>query len=402
MVNVRSVLQVPHVLPHRKILGNNRFPAALLGVKGEPGEFAGFPLLLWNDGAVKFSLRWFLIFIPIAAYLEHTHAAPALTFFAACLAIIPLAGVMGEATEVLADRAGAAIGGLLNATFGNAAELIIAYVALSKGLHDVVKASLIGSIIGNILLVMGLATLMGGMKHKLLRFNVTAASSGASMLLLSAVGLLVPAMYAAMAKNPESIRSLSTEIAVILLICYLASLIFSLRTHKFLYDGGASGGGHSEGESHGSVKKAVITLLISTLAVAWMSEVLVGVVEEASEAMGLTDVFVGIIVVAVIGNAAEHSSAIMMAMKDKMDVAFGIAVGSSTQIALFVAPVLMLLSLTMEKPMDLVFSPPEVLAVFISVLVVGQTSQDGECHWLEGVQLLSVYLILAFVFFHIR
>lgn len=356
---------------------------------------------------MKFSLRWFLVFIPIAAYLEHTHAAPALTFFAACLAIIPLAGVMGEATEVLADRAGAAIGGLLNATFGNAAELIIAYVALSKGLHDVVKASLIGSIIGNILLVMGLATLMGGMKHKLLRFNVTAASSGASMLLLSAVGLLVPAMYAAMAKNPESIRSLSTEIAIILLVCYLASLIFSLRTHKFLYDGGASGGGHNEGEdqeaeAHGSVKKAVITLLVSTLAVAWMSEVLVGVVEEASEAMGLTDVFVGIIVVAVIGNAAEHSSAIMMAMKDKMDVAFGIAVGSSTQIALFVAPLLMLLSLTMEKPMDLVFSPPEVLAVFISVLVVGQTSQDGECHWLEGVQLLSVYLILAFVFFHIR
>ncbi|MBT9586397.1 calcium/proton exchanger [bacterium] len=352
---------------------------------------------------MKPSLKWLLIFVPVAAYLEHTHAAPALVFFAACLAIIPLAGIMGQATEVLADKAGSAVGGLLNATFGNAAELIISYVALSKGLHEVVKASLIGSIIGNILLVMGAATVLGGMKHKILRFNITAASSGASMLLLSAVGLLVPAMYAHMANNPESIRSLSTEIAVILLCCYLMSLFFTLKTHKYLFDTKGAGDSESD-EAHpgGSVKRAMFTLLLATIVVAWMSEVLVGVVEAASEEMGLTDVFVGIIVVAVIGNAAEHSSAVMMAMKDKMDVAFGIAVGSSTQIALFVAPVLMLSSLFMDKPMDLVFSPPEVMAVFISVLVVGQISQDGECHWLEGVQLLSVYLILAFVFFHIR
>jgi Ca2+:H+ antiporter len=356
---------------------------------------------------VKPSLNWLLVFVPVAAYMEHTHAAPALTFFAACLAIIPLAGIMGHATEILADKAGAAIGGLLNATFGNAAELIIAYVALSKGLHDVVKASLIGSIIGNILLVLGVATVAGGWKREILKFNITAASSGASMLLLSAVGLLVPAMYHSMARNPESIRALSTEIAVVLLFCYAMSLIFTLKTHKHLYDGGHAEAHASDPEEEhdhqpGSVKKAVLTLLSATIAVAWMSEVLVGVVEEASHAMGLTDVFVGVIVVAVIGNAAEHSSAVMMAMKDKMDVAFGIAVGSSTQIALFVAPVLMLVSLTMDKPMDLVFSPPEVLAVLISVLVVGQISQDGECHWLEGVQLLSVYVILAFVFFHIR
>jgi len=354
---------------------------------------------------VKPSLNWLLVFIPIAAYVQHIHASPPLVFFSACLAIVPLAGIMGQATEVLADRAGAAVGGLLNATFGNAAELIIAYVALTKGLHDVVKASLIGSIIGNILLVLGISTVMGGLKIKILRFNITAASSGASMLLLSAVGLLVPAMYAHMSRNPESIRELSTEIAVILLICYTCSLVFSLKTHKYLYDGGAAAESVEEGqggESHGTVKGAVLTLLVATVIVAWMSEVLVGVVEAASEAMGLTDVFVGIIVVAVIGNAAEHSSAVMMAMKDKMDVAFGIAVGSSTQIALFVAPVLVLCSLFMDKQMDLVFSPPEVMAVIISVLVVGQISQDGESHWLEGVQLLSVYMILAFVFFHIR
>lgn len=352
---------------------------------------------------MKPSLKWLLAFIPIAAVLWYQKSPPALVFFASGLAIVPLAGIMGEATEVLADRAGAAVGGLLNATFGNAAELIIAYVALSKGLHDVVKASLIGSIIGNILLVMGVATFLGGMKHKILRFNVTAASSGASMLLLSAVGLMVPAMYAHMAHNPESIRSLSTEIAIVLLVCYMLSLVFSLKTHKYLFDGGAAAdAAEDEAPVHGSVKGAMVTLFVATVAVALMSEILVDVVEAASEAMGLTDVFVGIIVVAVIGNAAEHSSAVMMAMKDKMDVAFGIAVGSSTQIALFVAPVLMLLSLSMPKPMDLVFSPPEVLAVFISVLVAGQISQDGECHWLEGVQLLSVYLILAFVFFHFR
>lgn len=357
---------------------------------------------------MKLSLNWLLIFVPIAAILEHIHAGPAVIFFASCLSIIPLAGIMGHATEILADRAGAAVGGLLNATFGNAAELIIAYVAMSKGLHDVVKASLVGSIIGNILLVLGVSTLAGGLRYKILRFNVTAASSGASMLLLSAVGLLVPAMYAHMAKNPASIRELSTEISVVLLACYLSSLIFSLKTHKYLYDGGAAAEAAEEADlaegegSQGSIKGAMLTLMVSTVVVAWMSEILVGVVEAASESMGLTNVFVGIIVVAVVGNAAEHSSAVMMALKDKMDVAFGIAVGSSIQIALFVAPVLVLCSLGMDKPMDLVFTPPEVMAVIISVLVVGQISQDGESHWLEGVQLLSVYTILAFVFFHIR
>lgn len=352
---------------------------------------------------MKPSLNWLLIFIPIAVIMHHQQASAPLVFFASGLAIIPLAGLMGSATETLADKAGAGIGGLLNATFGNAAELIISFVALSKGLHDVVKASLVGSIIGNILLVLGISTLAGGLKRERLRFNATAAMSGASMLMLAAIGLLVPAMYAEMAHNPEVIRELSTEISVILLICYALSLVFSLKTHKHLYDGGlGEEQSHDEVEAGGSVKGAVATLFGATAIVAWMSEILVGVVEEASHALGLTDVFVGIIVVAIIGNAAEHSSAVMMAMKDKMDVAYGIAVGSSTQIALFVAPVLMLSSLFMQYPMDLVFSPPEVLAVVLSVVIVGQISQDGECHWLEGVQLLSVYAILGFVFYHFR
>jgi Ca2+:H+ antiporter len=353
-----------------------------------------------------FSIKWLLVFVPVAAMMNHLNASAPMVFFAACLAIIPLAALMGDGTEVLADKAGAGVGGLLNATFGNAAELIISYVALSKGLHDVVKASIIGSIIGNILLVLGAATLIGGMKREKLSFNITAASSGSSMLFLSAIGLLIPAMFASTSREPHLIRSLSTEVAIILLIGYVLSLVFTLKTHKHLYTGEPddqeSGDEEGEQEPAGSVKGAVAKLFGATILVAWMSEILVGVVEEAAHAMGLTDVFIGVIVLAVVGNAAEHSTAVMMALKNKMDVAIGIAVGSSTQIALFVAPVLMLSSLFMDKPMDLVFSVPEVVAVVISVMVVGQISQDGECNWLEGVQLLSVYAILGCVFYHYR
>lgn len=353
---------------------------------------------------IRFSLSWLLLFVPVAWGLHSQHYSAPVVFFAACLAIVPLAGLMGEATEVLAEKAGAGVGGILNATFGNAAELIIAYMAMSKGLHDVVKASLIGSIIGNILLVLGASTLIGGLKREKLTFNITAASSGSSMLHLSAIGLLVPAMYASMSTNPDAIRAISTEISVILLAGYFFSLLFTLKTHKHLYDIAGDDDDEEEGEGHegGSVGKAIAKLLGATVLVAFMSEILVSVVEEAATHMGLTKTFIGIIVLAVVGNAAEHSSAVLMALKNKMDVSFGIAVGSSTQVALFVAPVLMLCSLFMDKPMDLVFTLPEVLAVVISVTVVGQISQDGECNWLEGVQLLSVYAILGCVFYHFR
>jgi Ca2+:H+ antiporter len=278
--------------------------------------------------------------------------------------------------------------------------MIIAFMALSKGLHDVVKASLTGSIIGNILLVLGLSILVGGWKRERQRFNAMAASSGSTMLLLAAIGLVVPAAYAAMAGGTDAtVKDLSAEISVVLLLTYVLSLFFSLRTHKHLYD--MTG----EEESHGEIPplvRSAWTLLIATVLVAWMSEILVGVVEETSHALGLTEVFVGVIVVAIIGNAAEHSTAVMMALKDKMDISIGIAVGSSVQIALFVAPLLMLVSLFMERPMDLVFTMPEVLAVILSVWVVSQISQDGETNWLEGAQLLSVYAILGLVFYHIR
>ena len=349
------------------------------------------------------SLSWLLIFVPITLFLSFVvKPSPAIIFISSCLAIVPLAGLMGQATEVLAEKAGAGVGGLLNATFGNAAELIIAYVALSKGLHDVVKASLTGSIIGNILLVLGFAALAGGARHETLRFNITAASSGASMLLLSAIGLMVPAMFAGLTQNHDAVRLLSEEVSVVMLLTYLASLWFSLKTHKHLYVGGPA---EEQAETHaeqGSLPRAVLKLLTATILVAWMSEILVGVVEQASHQMGLSDTFVGVVVVAIIGNAAEHSTAIMMAMKNKMDVAIAIAIGSSTQIALFVAPVLMLSSLFMEKPMDLVFTAPEVASVVISVLVVGQIAQDGETHWLEGIQLLSVYAIICFLFYHLH
>ncbi len=218
-----------------------------------------------KSGGFKFSLKWLLIFVPIAAGLNH-HAAAPVVFFTACLAIIPLASLMGEGTEVLAEKAGAGVGGLLNATFGNAAELIISYVALSKGLHDVVKASIIGSIIGNILLVLGAATLIGGLKREKLSFNITAASSGSSMLFLSAIGLLIPAMFASTSKEPHLIRSLSTEVAIILLIGYILSLVFTLKTHKHLYTGESDSGEEAgeEGHAEGSTGKALAKLFGAT------------------------------------------------------------------------------------------------------------------------------------------
>lgn len=354
---------------------------------------------------MKPSLNWLLVFVPVTLAMEYfLHASASWIFLCSCLAIIPLAGVMGHATEQLAARAGAGIGGLLNATFGNAAEMIIAFVALSKGLHEVVKASLTGSIIGNILLVLGLSIVAGGWKRPKQTFNATAASSGSTMLLLSAIGLVVPAGYAmfmAGRATPGEVNDLSAEISVVLLTIYILNLVFSLRTHSHLFNEGVADEEHEHGPLP-SVGRSIATLLGATVLVAWMSEILVGVVEETSHALGLTEVFVGVIVVAIIGNAAEHSTAILMAMKDKMDIAIGIAIGSSVQIALFVAPVLMLASLLMAHPMDLVFTPPEVLAVILSVLVVAQVSSDGETHWLEGAQLLSVYIILGLVFYHLH
>jgi Ca2+:H+ antiporter len=348
-------------------------------------------------------LNWLLVFVPVAIALELSHGSALAIFIASALAIVPLAGWMGRATEHLAERLGEGIGGLLNATFGNAAELIIAIMALRKGLFDVVKASITGSIIGNVLLVMGVSILAGGLKHRQQRFNTTAAMLGSTMLALSAIGLLLPAVFHMLVKGNQSAREqdLSLEISIVLFVTYILSLVFTLRTHVHLYTG--AGKGEEEDEAIGtrgwSQKRSALTLLIATGLVALMSEFLVGAVEEASHALGLTDVFVGVVLVAIIGNAAEHSTAVLVALKNKMDLALNIAIGSSMQIALFVAPVLVFVSYLFGPPMNLLFTPLEVVALVVSVVVVALIAQDGESNWMEGVLLLAVYTMLGMTFY---
>ena len=318
-------------------------------------------------------------------------------FAASAVAILPLAGYIGRATETLAARLGSGVGGLLNATFGNAAELIIGALALRHGLTDLVKASLTGSIIGNVLLVFGLCALVGGIKHRpVQRFNRTAAGLGTTMLLLSAIGLTVPAVFHFLAKasGSEVDLTLDTEIAVVLLLTYIASLVFTLKTHRGLY------ASDQNGHVTGSVWPAVAMLCGATIGVAWMSELLVGSVSEAARALGMTELFIGVVIVAIAGNAAEHYSAVQMAARNQMDVAIGIAIGSSTQIALFVAPTLVFLSYAISPaPMDLLFTVFELVAVGIAVLTITLIAHDGETHWMEGVQLLAVYMILALGFY---
>lgn len=353
----------------------------------------------------KPSLSWLLVFVPIAVGLHfmrpdlHTWI-----FIAASVAIIPLAGWMGKATEHLAERTGEGVGGLLNATFGNAAELIIAIMALRRGLYDVVKASLTGSIIGNVLLVMGAAMLCGGLKFKSQQFNGSAARVQSTMLTLAAVALILPAAFHYLVgPNASALEmGLSFEISIVLLVVYALSLLFSLHTHKQLFIGAASeAAAVEEGKHHAwSMTKSLGILAASTAMIAWISEMLVGSVEEAAHAFGMSNIFVGVIVVAIVGNAAEHSTAVLVAIKNRMDLSLGIAIGSSIQIALFVAPLLVMLSYVMgPRPMDLVFTPAEVIAVGIAVAITGQIAGDGESNWLEGVQLLAVYVILGIVFF---
>lgn len=345
-------------------------------------------------------LNVLLLFVPLALALEGLHADPMLVFVASALAIVPLAGLLGKATEHLTSHVGAGVGGLLNASLGNAAELIIAFVALKEGLHDVVKASITGSIIGNILLVLGASMVAGGLRHEHQRFNRTAAGVGASLLLLAAVGLVVPALFhfTAGGQGIRVERELSLEIAVILFVIYALSLLFSLKTHRHLYVGEAVDA-EEAGEGTWGLRKSLWLLTAVTAAIAVMSEILVGAIEPAAHALGLTQVFVGVILVALVGNAAEHSTAVMVAMKNKMDLALGIAVGSSLQIALFVAPLLVFASYLVGMPLDLIFTPFEVAAVTISVLVVGFVSMDGESNWMEGAMLIGVYCILALAFY---
>jgi Ca2+:H+ antiporter len=352
------------------------------------------------------SLWWLLVCVPIAALLERL--APERQpwiFGVSCLAIVPLAGLMGRATEQLAERAGEGIGGLLSGTFGNAAEMIIAAMALRRGLIPVVKASLTGSIVGNVLLVLGVSVLSGGLRHPHQRFNATAARSQATMLILAAIGLIAPAAFHHLAGRGGLLAEgrLSLDISLVLLATYVCGLLFSLVTHRSLFAGETDPAHRSHRAVAGRpwpLSRALGTLLVATALIAWMSEILVGAVEETARALGMTDVFVGVIVVAIVGNAAENSTAVLAALRNRMDLSVAIAVGSSVQIAIFVAPILVLLSYAIApRPMDLVFTVPEVLAVTLAVAVASQIAGDGESNWLEGAQLLAVYAILGLVFF---
>src|ERR1044072_498808 len=369
------------------------------------------------------SLDWLLVFVPVAIVLRFVPSLenPTVLFVVSCLAIIPLAGWMGRATEHLAEHLGQGVGGLLNATFGNAAELIIALFALSKGLTGVVKGSITGSIIGNILLVLGLSFITGGIKFRKQEFNRVAAGVSATALTLAAIALIIPTVFHQTAAavpvaqggwTPAKEQGLSLAIAVVLFLTYALTLVFSLITHRELFGANEANDVACEaGEdltrmeveegAHApwSVGKSVGVLLGATAFVALISEFLVGAIESARESMGLTEVFVGVIVVAIIGNAAEHSSPILMALRNKMDISIGIAVGSSLQIALFVAPLLIFASYLFGRPMDLEFTVPEVVAVVASVIIVEQISSDGESNWIEGLQLLSVYAVLAVLFY---
>ncbi len=349
-------------------------------------------------------LNWFLIFIPVAVGLELSHASGTLIFIASALAIIPLAGLMGHATEALAEEFGEGVGGLLNATFGNAAELIIALIAMKAGKYEVVKASLTGSIIGNVLLVLGVSILAGGLKYPTQIFNRTASSLGTTLMSLSAIALIVPAIFHFLNQgHPQTVeQELSLEIAVVLFITYVLSLIFSLKTHKHLYGGAEDSGDEKSGEpkeGHWSKRTSLIVLLVATSLVAVMSEFLVGSIEATAKQFKLSDIFIGVILVAIIGNAAEHSTAVLMALKNKMDLTVNIAVGSSLQIALFVAPVLVFVSYFFGKPMDLLFTPMEVISVIFCVVILNLVMADGESNWMEGIQMLAVYIILGMAFY---
>ncbi len=360
-------------------------------------------------------LYWLLLAMPAALGLKFAGADERWIFVATGAAIIPLAGLMGRATENLAETLGAGIGGLLNATFGNAAELIIALIALSRGpqMYPLVKASITGSIMGNVLLVLGAAMVAGGFRYEKQRFNRTAASMGATLLTLATIGLIIPTLYyyvfslhvGPLADRGKLVESLSEEIAAILAIVYVLHLVFALLTHRNLF-GEEEESSPAPGDlpqPEWSRTTSLVVLVVSTIGVAIMSELLVRSVEEAARALGWTEVFVGVIVVATVGNAAEHSTAVMMAMKNRMNLAVNIAIGSGIQIALFVAPVLVFSSMLMghAHPLDLHFTPLEIVAVVIAIIVVAMISQDGESNWLEGMMLLAVYAILALAFYHL-
>jgi Ca2+:H+ antiporter len=344
-----------------------------------------------------------LLFIPISLAAHFLEWGDLIVFITAALAILPLAAWMGTATEEIAVVVGPGIGGFLNATFGNATELIIALVALNAGLIDVVKASITGSIISNLLLVMGLSMLLGGIRYKEQTFESVVARVNASSMNLAVIAILLPTAmnYTSIGISETTVQNLSLAVAVVLILVYGLTLLFSMKTHAYLYEVGVA---ETEAQEEVTHTKPNIwlwsgVLLVCTLLVAFESELLVGSLEVATSKLGLSSLFTGVILVPIIGNAAEHATAVTVAMKNKMDLSMSVAVGSSMQIALFVAPVLVIAGWVIGQPMDLDFNPFELVAVAVSVLIANSISSDGKSNWLEGTLLLAAYTVLGFAFY---
>ncbi|NES92343.1 MULTISPECIES: calcium/proton exchanger [Okeania] len=360
----------------------------------------------------KTILSILLVFIPISIAGNFLEWGSSAIFITSAIAIIPLAGWMGTATEEIAVVLGPNLGGLLNATFGNATELIIGIIALNAGLVSVVKASITGSIIGNLLLVMGLSMFLGGLRFKEQKFQSVVARLNASAMNLAVIAILVPTAVNATSDgiSENTMQNLSGAVAIVLIAVYILTLLFSMKTHSYLYEVGVAGNEPEESDSNTESEEKsehkpnlllwISVLLVATLAVAFESELLVDSLEEATETLGLTTLFTGVIVVPIIGNAAEHATAVTVAMKNKMDLSVSVAVGSSLQIALFVAPVLILAGLLLGQPMDLNFNPFELVAVVVAVLIANSVSSDGRSDWLEGALLLAAYAVLGLAFYY--
>lgn len=339
-----------------------------------------------------------LIGVPISILGNTLHWPQTIMFAVYCITIIALAGFMGRATESLAVIAGPRIGGLLNATFGNAVELIISIFALQAGLIEVVLASLTGSVLGNLLLVGGLSFFVGGLKYKRQSFNVYDARHNSALLIFAViVAFVIPEVFS-MSMSIEKTHQLSIGIAIIMIIMYLAALFFKLVTHRGVYQHKSEEVEHEE-VPEWSKGKALLVLAIATAAVAYVSEALVHTFETVAQSFGWSELFIGIIIVAIVGNAAEHASAILMAYKNKVDIAVEIAVGSTLQIAMFVAPVLVLLSMFFAVKMPLVFTMPELVAMVTAVFLTISISNDGDTNWFEGGTLLAAYIIMGIGFY---
>lgn len=351
-------------------------------------------------GLVRNPLNWLLAFIPLAIGLQAGGAAPVWTLAASALAMVPLAGLIGESTEALAYHTGPRVGGLLNATLGNAAELIICVVAIREGLLELVKASITGSILGNLLFVLGLSMFLGGVRHREQSFDRKRASADSILLVLAVTALAIPSLFSqasAGIHNPEAVEYLSLGVAGLMLVLYALGLLYSFRSQSSpLSRASADPAVHDTGWS---ISTSVAVLLPTTIGVVWMSEILVTQVEPVIAGLGVSEFFLGVILVPIVGNIAEHLVAVTVARKNQMSLAVEIAIGSSLQVALFVVPFLVFVSLAMGNPLSLVFNPFELIALIGGVLITAFVAGDGESNWLEGAELVALYLMMALAFF---